>query len=105
MMTRMPTFYRSSLGLPLRWQDEQSGQLPEAVLAYFSQTATATQTALVCDYLRYYILAPCWDIPVQDDEEGCLELAHVRKQANSLNCAEDIHKFTRKCLQMGIDPL
>ncbi len=104
-MSRMPTFYRNPLGLPLRWQDEQSGQLPGAVLAYFSQTATATQTALVCDYLRYYILAPCWDRPVQDDEEGCLELAHVREQADSLNCTEDINTFIETCLQMGIDPL
>lgn len=34
----MPDFYVPPLSTPLRWQDEQTGTLPNAVKAYFAHS-------------------------------------------------------------------
>lgn len=105
MISRMPHFYRDPFGLPLRWQDEQSGKLPEAVNAFWHQQATEAQLALVSAYLRYYINAPCWDMGTAGYEDGQHKLAKAREKAASLQSAEDMNEFLSMCLEMGIDPL
>ena len=106
-MSRMPTFYRSPLGLPLYWMDEMTGELPIAVNAYLGcgltgenvPAPTNAQIDLLRDYLTYYINAPCWRW-----EEGN-ELAELRTKVSGLNTLEAIHKWIVDCLNIGLDPL
>jgi len=98
----MPNWYRPPLGLPLRWQDEQSGELPAAIMAYFhhkEQPMLRLQIKLVLDYLRYYIHAPCW---MYDPPE---ELAELRSRVETLSTEEEIDAWIQDCLEIGIDPL
>ena len=98
-------FYRPPLGLPLRWQDEQSGLLPTAVWAYYNHVArpathpepTRDQMSLVLEYVRYYIEAPCW--------QGADGLADLRTAAAVMKSAEDLDRWIWMCLEIGIDPL
>jgi len=103
---QMPNYYRAPLMLPLRWQDEQSGVLPTAVLAFLdhgikqrSTPPTEEQLKLICGYLKYYIDAPCWQ---QGDTE---ELDKLRKKAKTLKTGQDINDFIWDCMEIGIDPL
>lgn len=109
----MPKFYRDPFGLPLRWQDEQSGLLPGAVMAYFdhsinrSKAFTETQLNLVIQYCQYYINAPCWiDNAVRSGSEDVVaEMRRAMAKSMQLRTAEDIDGWIRDCLEMGIDPL
>lgn len=97
--------YRPPLGLPLRWQDEQSGLLPAAVMAYYYHGAhpadhkapTPGQMSLVIEYVRYYMAAPCW--------EGGDGLERLRAQAAELKTAPDLDHWIGECMEYGIDPL
>jgi len=59
-------FYRDPFGLPLRWQDEQSGRVASAIRAYLAHALDAanpfdeTQLALVIWWCQYYINARAW---------------------------------------------
>ena len=104
-MTLMPTFYHSSLGLPLRWQDEQSMRLPNAVLAYLENRTQGTpirqdEVELLRDYLQYYIAAPCWSIEGMEEE-----MARLRERVATLASAEEIEAWICECLNVGMDPL
>ena len=110
----MPNFYREMFpggpAGPLRWQDEQSGVLPAAVLAYFEHRQTPAQLKLVVEYLRYYLHAPCWDDNPYLDEEGRAELAGLRARITEIQQSPEVneHKIETwiwDCLEMGIDPL
>lgn len=103
----MPKFYRQPLGLPLRWQDEQSGLLPAAIKGYFEHTLDETQRNLVIQWCRYYINAPCWiDNAVRSGSEDIVaEMRSLIVKAAQLQTVEDIDGWIRDCLDAGIDPL
>ena len=90
---------------PLRWQDDISGQMPQAVLAFFEGKATPGQFALVRDYCRYYIDAPCWDWNPHNDDENRAELAAVRASIREVKTTMELNAWIGRCLDMGIDPL
>ena len=102
----IPVMYRPPLGLPLRWQDETSGELVAAVQAFFEQKRLSNrQFVLLRAYLIHYICAPCWDVGCDGDESGLEYLADLRKLANKLAHQEDIMGWINRCLGVGIDPL
>jgi len=102
----IPLIYRPPYGLPLRWQDEQSGELVAAVLAYFEKKPlTNRQFALLRAYVIHYICAPCWDMGCDGDEEGIRYLMSLREGANKLAKQEEILPWIEQCLDVGIDPL
>lgn len=103
-ITRMPRTYDPSLGVPLYWMNEQSGVLVAAVKAYFAHGAepdtypppNAEQLALVIDYCRYVIYAPCWH---GKDVKG------LRKDIQQVTTLAELHAWIMRCLDIGIDPL
>lgn len=104
----MPDFYVPPWQTPLYWGDEQTGVLPSAVKAYLdhrldqSKPFQGTQFALVRDYLRYYINAPCW---VGDPDWKEDKIAELQASVTTIKTAEEMHDWLMKCLDMGIDPL
>jgi hypothetical protein len=103
---RMPVIYRPPNGGPLRWQDDVTGVLPKAVLAFLDVSIgrdvsfTAEQLGLVRDYCQYYINAPCWE--TADMESSFIEL---RERIIGVQTVEELDKWLHDCLYVGIDPL
>src|SRR5579859_6869197 len=114
--------YRSPLGLPLRWQDDQSGKLPSAVMAFIDSLLPTEVLALtdgrtepvqcsdeqleyVRAYCQYYVEAPCYTDLAQQDEESRAELQEVREQIKTVKTAQELHKWICRCLMIPIDPL
>lgn len=102
--SRMPNFYRE-WGGPLRWRDDQTGELPTAVLAFFDRKQTPDQLELVRDYCEYYINAPCWDDNPYNVEEDFERLRKRRKEITQAKTFMDINGWIHRCIDMGIDPL
>jgi hypothetical protein len=105
MYRLLATAYRLPFGLPLRWQDEQSGELSRAIEAYLDnrisgETVTDAQITLVRDYIVYYIDAPCWN-----QEEFVDELRGLRSSARELDSATEISEWIGKAMDIGLDPL
>lgn len=90
--------------LPLRWQDDRSGQLPQVVLAFLNwepgmKPLEPRLLRRLVDYLIHYIDAPCWNgnfVP---------EIANLRLQAGRLQSAEDIRAWITACMEIALDPL
>src|SRR5579859_4178031 len=109
---KIPPLYRE-WGGPLRWQDEQSGVLVNAVSAYFhhgQKHMLRGQMKVVCEYLRYYIFAPCWDMNPHHDEESRKQITTMREriiaiQNGPLADEREIERWIMECLEIGIDPL
>lgn len=99
----MPKFYVQPHGVPVKWQDEQTGTLPNAIKSYFahmtdgSKPFQGVQFALVRDWLRYYISAPCWKV------EGN-ELEELRGSVMTLKTPEEMAAWVMRCVNIGIDP-
>jgi len=108
--SRMPNFYVPPHGGPLRWQEDETGILPTAVMMYFSAmvekwTLGRTQFALVRDYCDYYIHAPCWDANPYHDAETRARLARLRAQVWDVKTQHELDVWIHLCLEEGIDPL
>ncbi|QLE41689.1 hypothetical protein FD723_15540 [Nostoc sp. C052] len=98
---RIPNIYRPPMGLPLNWKDETSGELPRVVFKFFSsQYLTTNEIALLSEYCRHYINAPCWDATAGFPDE----LAALRQSANSISTVSDISQWINACLEIAIDP-
>ncbi len=108
MIRRIPNFYRPMFPGgprgPLRWQDDVTGVLPKAVLAFFDQTVNPEQFSLVREYGEYYINAPCWDWNPHLTEEGKEELAQVRNRIKTVATSQELLDWVYMCLDLGIDP-
>lgn len=89
---------------PVRWQDDTTGILPTAMLAYFEKKQTSEQFDLVREYGEYYINAPCWDWNPHLTEEGKAELEQVRSQIKTVKTEQDMLDWIHACLDLGIDP-
>ena len=104
----IPDFYRPMFPGgprgPLRWQDDVSGVMPAAMLAYFDHGASPEQFALVREYGEYYINAPCWDWNPHLTEEGKAELTQVREQIRTVKTEQELSDWMDACLDLGIDP-
>ena len=97
--------YRPPLGLPVAWQDDVSGTLPQVVMAYFAHgsgrgTALADdELVLLRGYLEYFINAPCWR------DSGAGEITQLRTRIAQVRTEEEIDAWVEACLEIGIDPL
>jgi hypothetical protein len=90
--------YREPLGLPLRWQDEESGALPAAVWHYIRGGAEPRHLVLVHAYLGYWCSAPCWTLA-----EGAPSL--LEAWAAHPPDRDGIWQIVLACLDAGCDPL
>lgn len=95
--SRIPNYYNPPIGTPLRWQDDQTGQLEAAVVAYFDRHPTEAQIELVKDWLRYYANAPCWQ-----DPNGAI--AELVREAPLIRSMAGIDQWLEKAMHEGIDP-
>ena len=104
--TRIPHPYVGELSLPLRWQDDQTGQLQSAVRAYLDErTDTASPASeadrrLLVDYLDHYINAPCWNDHLFDEE-----IESLRDRVLEIETTAEIADWIHGCLAIGLDPL
>ena len=104
--------YTSFMGLPLPWQDEQSGVIKAAIRAFLEHQVEGTSLSeehlkLTIQYLRYYIHAPCWyeEWPCEPGIDDPESIRKVRRQALEMGTVADIEQFIQDCLEIGIDPL
>jgi len=106
--------YVTPLQLPIKWQDDQSGQVSGAIWAYICHCAdpkndpepTQQQLRITAEYCRYYINAPCWDSTGGFTEE----LAQLRRRIDEIMAAETVgltalRRWIHDCLEIAIDPL
>ena len=99
------TEYRTHLGLPYRWQDEATGDLPRAIKRYLDymlqerQFLSQRDFDLVVDYMKHFINAPCW----QEDQDMLLTV--VRRRVDQLRTPTDIDSWIKQCMLIGLDPL
>lgn len=106
--------YVTALGLPIKWQDEQSDILSAAIKAYIDHKVdpaqapepTPQQLGFIVDYFNYFINAPCWD----SAESFTEELAGLRDRIKALKEAErvtvdDIAAWIRQAMEIALDPL
>jgi hypothetical protein len=103
--------YREPLGLPLKWEDEVSGELRDAVLAYYAHRIdtkkpfSAEQFELVRAYCVYYISAPCWLASLGDDNEAFIDLLKLIDDIGRIVKVYELSVWIQECLHLGIDPL
>ncbi len=94
---------------PLRWMDEQSGQLTTAVHTFIDTglgraTATPAHLEMVRAYCDYYINAPCWVSP-DIDEQTIQEIMALRTQVTEATTFKALDVWIHECLKVGLDPL
>ncbi len=99
-MSRIPNVYRE-FGGPLRWQDDITGVLPEAVHAFFSTPLlTPEQIELVRDYCEYYINAPCWTLQGMEQQ-----FEELRTRVKTLSSVQELITWLHdSSQQVGLDP-
>lgn len=95
-------------GLPLGWQDDVTGGMQDAVMAYLNQRPTREELRLVIAYIQHHIHAPCfleeWPFP-DDDEERIAQVRALREKAMELTTLEDVNEYINQALEIGLDPL
>lgn len=115
-MSRMPACYQPGGG-PLRWQDDVTGVLPAAVMAFLNRdtvvmsgkvigrsVCTPEQVELVRDYCEYYINAPCWELG-PEGEAYHSDFMTLRNRVRTLTTGKEIDAWLGDALDLGIDPL
>jgi len=94
---------------PMNWRDEVSGELASAVRAYLNfrigeaPEPSRAELALLADYFRHYIFAPCWDRSCAGAFEK--ELAELRDAILGAETAAELGLWQWACLGIGLDPL
>lgn len=100
--------YISMAGLPgilgpLRWQDDVTGVLPEAVHTFFGvqgcKPLTSERLDLLREYAEYYINAPCWLI---DGNEAIW--TQLREEIQHITTRDALEAWLMKALYVTIDP-
>jgi hypothetical protein len=110
--------YLEPFGLPLRWLDDVTGDLPRAVNEYLDNRIdghpiTDQNLSLVIDYLVHVICAPCWNesarlAVAEGDETLAAELIQLRLDIavhETVKTPEQVAAWIRRCVAIGIDPL
>lgn len=100
----IPSIYQLPLGIPLNWRMEESGQIKDAVLAFYNHVTNKGnsppnehQIFLLKCYIEHYINAPCWlDI-------DCM-LTQLKKEVRQLDSVERISLWLEKAMNIGLDP-
>lgn len=95
-------------GLPLNWQDDTSGQMLGAVMAYLRQDPTPEELKLVIAYLQYHIHAPAWldgALMGPIDPAIVAEIEALRAQALAMTTLEEVNQYIYRALRAAIDPL
>jgi len=106
----IPPIYRPTLGLPLYWGDEVTGELKAAVMAYYNEalgkcTITDRQFELLRQYLIHHINAPCWMANPSADEEQRAQIEELRRMAGRIKTPGDIATYIDEAMDLGLDPL
>jgi hypothetical protein len=113
---RMPQHYRSDAvvqGMPLRWQDDATGELPNSIMKYLTWASEPGKPApegeeidLIREYLVYHIKAPCWrNVQAGQDPEMAKEIETLIGKAEQILDLDDIGRHINDCLEIGLDPL
>ena len=113
---RMPQGYRSDAvvaGMPLRWQDDATGELPSAIMKYVNWAATPCNPSpegeeidLIREYMIYHAKAPCWrDVKAGQDPGMAKEIETLISKAEQILDLDDIGRHINDCLELGLDPL
>ena len=95
-------------GAPLNWQDDITGRMKAAVMAYLDQKPTADQLRIVICYIQHHIHAPCWlETPPwgEVDKEMADEIRALRALSLKLKTTQDVNRFINRALKIAIDPL
>lgn len=103
-MSRIPNVYRPPYGGPLRWQDDTSGKLPEAVHAFFEVSGapplTPERLELVREYCQYYINAPCWKTDGPDQALW----TRLREDVQHITAKAAMIHWLEQTIEVTIDP-
>ena len=94
--SRMPKAYLPPFGGPHYWMDEETGELARAVEAYLNRRECADQLALVIDYCRYWVEAPCWKGPAVES---------LRRRIRQVRTRQELAAWLADAVAEGIDPL
>ncbi len=101
------TYYRPPHGLPLRWRDETSGELPQVFFKLMNHWSDPKNPApnteeidLIRSYLVYYINAPCW---LLSDMQSKID--QLKVNAIKIKTVDDINHWIDRCWDIGLDPL
>lgn len=95
-------------GLPLNWQDDVTGTMRAAVMAYLDQKPTDEQLKLVIAYIQHHIHAPCflerspWG---EVDEETARAIKALRAKSMEMKTLKDVNHYINRALGVGLDPL
>jgi len=90
-----PSYYMN--GVPHSWQNETTGRLRAAIMAYLSKTPTDYQLKLVIAYAQHYLHAPCWD--------DVVAIKGLRAQSMNLETIDQVNHLINLALKVDIDPL
>ena len=90
---------------PLNWQNEQTGVLRGAIMAYLNQAQTVQQLRLVIAYVQHYIHAPCWADIVVDEPDRQQALEQLQKSSMALLTVSDVNQWLGESVKFGVDPL
>lgn len=103
--------YHTTLQIPLRWQDEQSGTIPTAVKAYLDANiqknpnlVTDEQLEIVRAYLEYFVNAPCWNIAAEENLTRRIH-ARLKRDIVKAHSVSAIQRWIFRALEIGMDPL
>lgn len=103
MPNRYHALYPGGPEGPLRWQDDTSGVMTEAVHSFYGvqdcKPLTSERLELVREYSQYYINAPCWDTRAGPDL-----FARLREEIKHIATKEALIAWLGTALEVGIDP-
>lgn len=93
-------------GMPVSWQSDVSGQMQDAVHAFYTGHLTSDQLDIVIAYIRHHIHAPCWlENNPEIDRESKSDIEELRRLSWLLKTSEDVSKYIAKAMDMALDPL
>lgn len=94
-------------GCPLVWQDDVTGRLRCAFLAFLSGNPTPDELHLVIAYIQYHIHAPCWleTWPLTSPQEYESQILELRRLSLTLKTVDDVRHYLRQAQEISLDPL
>lgn len=110
MKCKIPNVYQEPLGGPLYWMHEETGELKRIVEKYIrwhistseDDNLSEDETALLRDYFRHWINAPCWKIEGVTDK---MVFSQLKKDIETIETILDFDQWLKEALELGIDPL
>lgn len=91
---------------PRFWRDETSGILAAAVTKYLTDhTLTPNEIRYMRAYLVQWVGSPVWDLNPAHDDATRKELEALRDSAKRIHSIQQLDRWLRDALDVGIDPL